>query len=350
MAPGERRLEIHFTALSFVAPEAVRFRHRLEPLEKEWVETGTRRFVNYSFVPPGEYTFRVIACNNDGVWSQTGAHLRVRVLPQFWETWLFRGTLAALAMVALIGGVILDGRRRLRRRLERLESERAVERERTRIAQDIHDDLGASLTRILMLTQEGSLESESKEAVEESIRQVHTTARELTREMDEIVWAVNPEHDTLESLVNYLCRYGQTFLNAAHLRCRLDVPVDLPGWPVRAEVRHNLFLAFKEILNNIVRHAGATEVRLAVSLSPTEFRLTLRDDGRGFAGEPQTELEPEGEDSDRIATGLGLESIQRRLTRVGGRFEVKGLQGEGTTCELRVPLQSMSARPIHKKR
>lgn len=350
MKPGERRLDIYYTALSYVDPDSVRFRHKLDPLEKQWVDGGTRRSVNYSFVPPGNYTFQVIACNNDGVWNETGAQLAVRVLPQFWETWPFRIAMGILAMAAVTGLVLVDARRRLHRKLERLESERAVERERTRIAQDIHDDLGASLTRILMLTQDGSVDAESGESVEDNIRQVHRTARELTREMDEIVWAVNPEHDTLESLVNYLCRYSQTYLNAAHLRCRLDVPVELPGWSVRAEVRHNLFLAFKEILNNIVKHADATEVRVVISLTPTEFRLELRDNGRGLGTHLAAESNVEPEDSDRIASGLGLENIRRRLTGLDGNFEITGGPGQGTTFDLRIPLKSMSTRGASRRK
>ena len=139
-----------------------------------------------------------------------------------------------------------------------------------------------------------------------------------TREMDEIVWAVNPEYYTLESLVNYLCRYAQTFLSAAHLRaagtCRW---IFLHGW-YTPDIRHNLFLAFKEALNNIVKHSGASEVRVTIDLLPAELRLELRDDGRGLQGSLATVAGPDSENPDRIASGLGLDGIRRRLTRLGG--------------------------------
>jgi signal transduction histidine kinase/ligand-binding sensor domain-containing protein len=350
MAPDERRLEIHYTALSFAAPEKVLFRYRLEPLEKEWVEAGTRRSANYSFVPPGNYTFQVTACNNDGVWNATGAQLGVSVLPRFWQISWFRILMGCLVIAAVAGVVFLDARRQLRRKMERLEGERAVDRERSRIAQDIHDDLGASLTRILMLTQEGSGGAQGAESVEDNIRQVHATARALTREMDEIVWAVNPEHDTLESLVNYLCRYAQTFLSAAQLRCRLDVPLDIPARLVHADVRHNLFLAFKEVLNNIVKHACATKVWVTIDLLPTELRLELRDDGLGLQGSPAAEASSNTEDSDRIASGLGLDGIRRRLTQMGGRFEVRNVEDQGATCELWVPFEGMSISRTSSRR
>src|SRR5204862_4009867 len=127
----------------------------------------------------------------------------------------------------------------------RLERQRAIERERTRIAKDIHDDLGASLTRITMLSQSARADSDHSVAASDLDR-IYDTAREMTRAMDEIVWAVNPQHDTLDSLATYLGKFAQDFLAAAHIRCRLEVPIELPAWPLTAEVRHNIFLAFKE--------------------------------------------------------------------------------------------------------
>ncbi|MDW8310092.1 MAG: two-component regulator propeller domain-containing protein, partial [Verrucomicrobiales bacterium] len=281
--PGRRRLEFQFTGLSFVVPEKVRFKYRLEGLESEWLDAGAARKVNYSYVPPGKYTFRVIACNNDGVWNETGAQLALVVQPFFWETLGFRVALGSLALAAVAGGVWFETRRRLHRKLERAERQRAIERERSRIARDIHDDLGASLTRITMLCQTARADLHRPEQAAEDLDRIYGTARELTRALDEIVWAVNPRHDTLDSLANYLGRFAQDYLRPAGVRCRLDIPVHLPPWPLTAEVRHNLFLAFKEALNNVLKHAAATEVRLTLALEPNGFRLTVEDNGRGFA-------------------------------------------------------------------
>ena len=151
--PGHHRVEIHYTGLSFVAPEKVQFKYRLEGLEQDWMDAGTKRLVNYSFIPPGNYTFHVTACNNDQVWNQTGATLSFDLLPYFWQTLWFHFWAAVLTVAAASGAVWFDVRRRMRRKLERMERERAIERERERIAKDIHDDLGASLTRITMLSQ-----------------------------------------------------------------------------------------------------------------------------------------------------------------------------------------------------
>ena len=260
IGPGAHRYEFSFTGLSFTVPEKVRFSYRVEGLDPDWADASTKRLVNYSYIPPGDYTFRVTACNNDGVWSEPGAAVHFTVLPQFWQTWWFRA-LSGLGAAGLITAVVLlVTRRRMREKLERLEQQRAIERERTRIARDIHDDLGASLTRITMLSQSARAELEPSAAASDLDR-IFDTARELTRAMDEIVWAVNPQHDTLDSLATYLGRFAQGFLASAHVSCRLDVPMQLPTWPVTAETRHNLFLAFKESLNNAVKHSQTTEVR-----------------------------------------------------------------------------------------
>ena len=333
--PGGSRFEFHFTALSFVAPEKVRFKYRIEGLEKDWNDTDTKRVADYSFLPPGDYEFHVIACNNDGVWNEKGVELPFTLLPHFWQTWWFH-FFSGLATVTLVSGAVwLDMRRRMRRRLEKLEREQAVERERSRIAKDIHDDLGASLTRITMLSQLARGEMLLPEPVAKNLDRIFGTARELTRAMDEIVWAVNPRHDTLNSLANYLSRFAHDYLSAAEIRCRLDVPLQLPALPVRADVRHNLFLAFKESLNNVVKHAAATEVRVELKLEPSRLALLVADNGRGFTADAKGVASP-----DRIQSGSGLLNTKRRLADIGGLCEVQSEPSGGTSVRFFVPLRA----------
>ena len=280
--PGRHRLEFDYTGLSFVAPEKVRFKCRLKGFEPDWVDIGDKRTVTYNYIPPGKYLFQVTACNNDGIWNDTGASLAFEVLPYFWQTTSFR-ILGGVATVLAAGGAVwFDMRRRMRRRLERVEHQRDIERERSRIAQDIHDDLGASLTRITMLSESVRGDARVPETVAKILDRIFGTARELTRAMDEIVWAVNPRHDRLDSLANYLSRFAHDYLSVAEIRCRLDVPLQLPTLPVTAEVRHNLFLAYKEALHNIVKHAAANEVRVELKFEAAQLTLRVADNGRGI--------------------------------------------------------------------
>ncbi|HNQ88937.1 MAG TPA: two-component regulator propeller domain-containing protein [Verrucomicrobiota bacterium] len=328
--PGRHRLEIHYAGLSYAAPHRMRFRHRLEGIEDQWNDVGNARTAYYSYLPPGSYTFRVVACNNDGVWNEVGAALSIRQLPHYWQTWWFRAGSSAggAALVALAVAAVV--RRRHRRKLEVLERQRAVERERIRIAQDIHDDLGAHLTRISLLSESalGKLTNEAPAASD--LRRIQTTAHDVTCALDEIVWAVNPRHDTLNSLVNYLTNYAEEHLEAAGVRMRLDLPVALPAWPLTVEVRHNLFLATKEALHNVMKHAAATEVRLFLQLTAEGFTLELEDNGRGFAA---------------ATDGNGLWSMKKRLEDVGGNCEIHGAPGHGTRVRFSVRVQS-AARPL----
>jgi signal transduction histidine kinase len=344
--PGKQRLELRYTGLSFAAPDKVRFRHRLEGLESDWVEAGTKRVAQYSYLPPGTYTFRVIACNNDDVWNEEGASLTFRVLPQVWQTWWFKIILAVAAAGVVAALAISVTRMRVRRKLEQLERQRALERERARIARDIHDDLGASLTRITLLSQSVRSELGSEHRAVPDVDQIYSTARELTRSMDEIVWAVNPEHDTLDSLVTYLGRFAQRFLSVAGIRCRLDAPLDLPALALTSEMRHNVFLAFKEALNNVVKHAQATEVRLSLELRPEGFMLVIADNGRGFRCPPGQAPALEPADGQRLVAGNGLANMQKRLREIGGCCEWETAPGEGTRAKLVVVVKAWARSVI----
>jgi signal transduction histidine kinase/ligand-binding sensor domain-containing protein len=330
IAPGNHRFQVRYTGLSFVSPEKVQFKYILEGLEDQWREAGSERFADYSYLRPGDYTFRVTAANNDGVWNDIGASLSFRVLPFLWQTWWFQAVSLSVGAGAVGSGALWASRRRVRLKLEQLERQRALERERARIARDIHDDLGASLTRITMLSQSVRSEVEDRKETAEEVDHIYLTARELTRAMDEIVWAVNPRHDTLDSLVTYLGRFAQQFLSAAGIRCRLDVPVNLPAWALTSEVRHNVFLAFKEALHNVLQHARATEVRVSVELQSGGFKLTIADNGCGF-DTPAAKLNstPRFEGT-RLSVGNGVYNMRKRLEEVGGRCEWETAPGEGT--------------------
>ncbi|HWW03445.1 MAG TPA: two-component regulator propeller domain-containing protein [Candidatus Acidoferrum sp.] len=341
MPPGRHRFEFQYAGMSFITPDKMAFKYRLEGLERDWQEAGAQRVAPYSYLPPGSYTFRVIACNNDNVWNEAGASLALVVAPYFWQTWWFQTILLFGGAAGVGAGVLWATRRRLRRKLELLERQRALERERARIARDIHDDLGASLTRITMLSQSVRSEVEGQAQAAADVDQIYGTARELTRAMDEIVWAVNPKHDTLDSLVTYLGRYAQHFLSVAAIRCRLDVPVNLPAWALTAEVRHNVFLALKEALHNVIKHAGATEVRVSLDMRPDGFVLQIADNGRGFDWHAlNTRATPIG-DGARVAGGNGVSNMQKRLEEIGGRCQWETARGEGTRVNLVVVVTRM---------
>jgi signal transduction histidine kinase len=327
--PGRKHYEFRYTALSF---ESTRFRYRIEGYDTDWVEAGSRRTAQYSRLPAGDYRFRVIACDDKGVWNETGSSLGFSVQPYFYEqrSFLILASIGVLGVVALT--VRMAAARKYRVRLARLEQQHAIERDRARIAKDIHDDIGAGLTQITLLSE---LARREKEQAGNHLERISHSARELTRAMDEIVWAVDPQHDTFTGLMDYISAFAEDFLRVAGVRCRMDMPTTLPEMRVPAELRYNLFLALKETLNNIVKHAQATEVWLRVRVGEGFFSLIVEDNGKGLSG---VNVKPAGT-SERLSSGSGLLNLEQRLSSIGGKCRIESVPGQGTRVEMTVNVE-----------
>jgi signal transduction histidine kinase len=201
-----------------------------------------------------------------------------------------------------------------------------VERERARIAQDLHDDLGTSLTRINLLSGLVSHEHTPETEIGPLTRQIRSTSREMVNRLNEIVWAVNPKHDRLGELLGYLGNFAESFCRDARWRCRLKIAPEIPDRPIRAEVRHNLYLAFKEAVNNAIRHSGGTELRIQATVEQDQLLVSVCDNGKG--------LSTPAPDQRR---GHGLDNMRQRLERLGGICNVQS-SPQGCTVEFRLPL------------
>ena len=335
---GNQQTVIEFTALSFAAPQNLAFKYRLEGLDKGWLDSRSRRSVSYPHLDPGDYRFHVKACNNDGIWNEAGVALALHVLPAFWQTWWFR--IATILCVLGLNGFLARhyAVRRMRRRLEQINRERAVENERSRIAQDIHDDLGANLTEITLLSELAQSEEAPPHEVQSDIRKIAARARELTRSVDATVWAVNPRYDNFDSFVSYACTYAADYLTSAGIRLRMEVPVELPSHALPPEVRHNVFLILKEALNNTVKHAAATEVWLRIRVRPEGFSLAIEDNGKGFnlAAADEKARSDAGPLNIDATQKDGLFNMRRRMESIGGQLELASQPGQGTKIRLNV--------------
>jgi signal transduction histidine kinase/ligand-binding sensor domain-containing protein len=326
LPPDHRRLAFDFAALSYSAPENVRFRYRLDNFDNVWTETASEHSARYSRLPAGHYLFRVVACNDMGVWNETGASLAIVVSPFFWQTWWFRIGLASAFTAAVILVVRLVSFRRLRRKLQVAEQHAALSHERARIAQDIHDDLGGSLSHIKLLSELAVQDRFPADPPEKSLRQITATARQMLKSLDEIVWAINPRNDTLPSLISYLGQHAVEFLRAAGVRCVIDLPDNPPEITVPSDLRHHVFLLVKEALTNVVRHAQARTVHLEVKIEAGSLQVSIEDDGCGFdyvAGDSH---------------GNGLRNMRKRMAALAGEFEMKSQSGAGTRVRLKVRL------------
>ncbi|MDR1010682.1 MAG: histidine kinase [Opitutaceae bacterium] len=330
IAPGQHHVQFQVTALNFAAPDGVRFRVKLHGAETEWRNVDSRRLIGYGPLLPGKYRFHVIACNNDGVWNEAGDFLEFKVLPWFWETVWFKIILGIAVFATLVIIATRMQRQRYRRRIQDVERQRELERERTRIAQDLHDDLGTSLTQINLLSALASREQTPIGETRELIQQVDGCAREMVTALDEIVWAVNPKNDSWFELANYLGFFAEEFFQGTGMRCRLGIPEQIPHIPISSEVRHHLFLVVKEALNNAARHSRAEQVWLRIAADAREVAICVEDDGCGFHHPP---AEP------RHSGGNGMNNMRHRMAQVGGSVEIRGGPGgRGTAMIFRIPL------------
>jgi signal transduction histidine kinase len=281
--------------------------------------------IPYAHLPAGYYRFRVNEMSLAGIPGNGEVSLAVEMPLVFWRTPWFWVSVVTLILAAGVGGWRYVSWRRRRLEMQRLEQHLALDRERLRIAQDIHDDLGARVTQISLLSAMAQGKTSLPEEARTEFGKVSQMTRDLVSALYETVWVVNPENDNLDALVSYLCQMSNQQCAQAQLRCRLEIPESPPAIPLSSQIRHNLSMAVKESLHNIIKHAHATEVRLRITFEASTLAIWIHDDGRGFDPADRPE-------------GNGLRNLERRLRDIGGTASVESRIGVGTTVLLRLPV------------
>jgi ligand-binding sensor domain-containing protein/signal transduction histidine kinase len=324
LPPGHRRVEFSFAALCLSAPENVHYQYRLAGFDEDWEEAGSQRAISYSRLPAGEYQFQVRAQNGESAWSDVSS-VRLVVKPFFWQTWWLRLIVVTLFSFTLVAVVRYVSFRRLHSKVRALEQQAALDKERSRIARDIHDSVGGSLTQLKLLFELAQRSRAQPDKVDSLGEEGVTATRQLIKSMDEIVWAVNPHYDSLPHLIDYIGQFAIEFLARADIRCRVDLPDRPVEWAVSPETRHNLFLAVKEALNNVILHAGAREVWLHVTATEKALTIAIEDNGHGF--EPNSKKE----------FADGLSNLDQRMTEIGGLSTIETKVDAGTRVSLIFP-------------
>ncbi len=300
-------------------------RLRLECEEMYSIGRGGDAEVAFRALPVGSYVFRAWATDELGRPTGPSLRLPVEVRPPFYATRWFRLAGVGLIAAGLLGGVRYFTWRKVQQELQRLERRRAVEEERTRLARDIHDEMGSRFTQISLLAGRALKAAPPDESVREPIRHINGAVRELASALEEIIWAANPSHDSLEGFSNYLSQYAGVVLRDAGVRCRLDIPALLPAVSLSSGTRHRLMMAVKEALNNALKHAAATEVRVELEFAVGRLLVTVADNGSGF-------------DPASVKRGNGLSYLARRMEEAGGSCVIEAETGKGTRVRLEVPL------------
>ncbi|HYE95925.1 MAG TPA: two-component regulator propeller domain-containing protein [Rubricoccaceae bacterium] len=312
LTPRQSAVTFEFAALNFTDPHKNRYAYRLEGLDDDWVEAGTQRTARYASLPPGRYTFRVRAANNDGVWNLQGAALPVTVLPPFWRTWWFR----FLGLAAVAAALAVAYRLRVRRLL-------AVERLRLRIAGDLHDDLSTDLSGIALVTDLLHRHPNLADDDRRQLAEVRDTALAMVDGLRDIVWTINPEHDTLEAMVRRMRQVAARLLTGLDHTFEADVPAGAHA--VAMTLRRDVLLLYKEALHNVARHARATRVSVRLAQRDGHLDLTVEDDGQGF-------------DPEQVEGGHGLRSMRARAAALHADLDVVSRPGAGTRLHLRLPM------------
>ncbi len=307
LPPSDNFFTFDFSALDFIDPTKVRYRYRLDPLEKEWVEAGNRGTANYTTVPPGRYTLRVTATNSEGVETTDGLAIPVRVRAPYYTTLWFRSLMAFL-LLGLISAAYGYRVRQLRARQEL----------RLRIAGRLHDDVGANLSalalRLGMLRGARGLDDQERERVQS----LGALARETAHKVREIVWVVNTKYDTVAGLLAKMRDAVDTMLGDQPMSVDAEIPAPGDQRRVDMRLRQDVYLMFKEALHNVVKHSGARSVSVSVQWDDPRLTWQVQDDGRGF--DPQGSVE-----------GNGLDLMRARAARHGGQLSIESAVGRGTT-------------------
>lgn len=308
-----------------------------EQLMVEWNEAYSiglagHRVAVYENLPQGRYRFRVEEATALGVSAGPEASLEVGVPPAFYRRPWFWGVMAAGAvLLAAAAGRYLSWRR-MRRRMVQLKQERLVERERLRIAQNIHDDLGARVTQISLLSGMAQANPKFPAEARAEFDRVSTMSRELVAALYETVWSVSPENDNLDALGGYLCQMAGQLCAQGPVRCRLRVGSLPRDTAISSQARHQIVMTVKEALHNVLKHAGATEVVLRAEFAAGVLAVGVEDNGRGF-------------DTASAPAGNGLANMQRRMAGAGGACAVARRPGGGTQVDLRLPVGTEAGAP-----
>ena len=320
---NQNDLQIEFSGMSFAPGELLRYQHKLEGADRDWSALTDQRSINYANLAPGSYRFLVRAVTADGTFSQSPATVTFRILPPIWQRWWF----LTVGVLVVVASTYTLYRYRVRQLIE-------LERVRTRIATDLHDDIGASLSRMAILSEVVKRQDEVKSGTSRRmLTEIADSARGLVDAMSDIVWSIDPQRDDLRSVSARIRQFASDVLEARGIKWELKLPPELETVKLNAEQRRQLLLIFKEALNNVVRHAECVNVTLSLALEGRALAAEVRDDGRGF------QLEGTDQFSGNGRGGNGLKNMRARVAQLGGEISIASLPGQGTCLTFKVPLK-----------
>jgi len=320
--PDSRNITVEFASLDYNDQQKIQYAYRMND-SREWIKTGNENILSFSDLSSGSHRVFVRSTNSEGVWLSNEISCLIVVHPWWWETSWFRLGVALAGISLLIFGTRFYYRRKLEKQKNILERQQAVEKERTRIATDMHDDLGANLSRIKFLSETIGIKKQKQENIENEINSIRNYSHEMIDKMGEIVWALNEKNDTLIDLLAYTRSYSVEYLSQNNIQTEVQTPEDIPNQFLSGEFRRNVYLTVKEALHNIVKHSEADTVDIRVEAG-TQLFISIHDNGKGF---DEGNIRP---------FSNGISNMKKRIKNLGGSLEIRNTNG--STVILSVPL------------
>lgn len=319
----QNNLSFYFSAPTYLDEKQVQYSYQLKgSINSDWSEPSNNAFISFINLQTGDYILNVKANFPASRYPEQNIQYKFSILPPWWQTWWFRSIAGVFIIGLLITGSRFYYRRKLEMQMAGLEKQQAIEKERTRIATDMHDDLGAGLSRIKFLSQ-SILKKEHDGMMKSEMEKITSYSDEMSEKMGEIIWALNEKNDTLADLIAYTRSYTAEYLTVNNIECEANTPLHLPGTFITGEIRRNIFLAVKECLHNIVKHAEATKVSFSIVLDH-DMQIVIHDNGKGIDW------------SNQRAFSNGIQNIKKRMKEING--EVNFANEQGTKVSLNIPL------------
>ena len=317
LGPDQNSFSIYFSSISFVQRDKMTYYYKMEGVDKEWIQSDVSKLVSYSLLPPGRYTFKVYCETIEGIRSKGITQMSFTIMPPFWRTKWFISILLFLLALAIYAIHNLRVNRLL-----------AVEKLRNRVARDLHDDMGSTLSTINILSSMAKTKM-STDAVKttEYLSKISDNSQRMMEAMDDIVWSIKPSNDSMQRVTARMREFATNVLEAKDMELHFSVAEDVHEVKLNMEARRDFFLVFKEAVNNAAKYSKAERVDVCIELQKRMLMLTVRDNGHGF-------------DVAKADGGNGLGNMQKRAESMNGRVRISSTPGEGTKVMVMVPVKN----------
>ena len=309
---AQNNFSFAFSAPDYVDPDKNKFAYKLEHFDKDWIQTDAKkRYASYTNLDAGEYVFRVKASNCDDVWNEQGQFIKLIIAPPYWKTWWFK-------LLCTIGvGVIL-----YIVYYNRMQKLRDINRIRNKIASDLHDDLGATLSSISIMSELVNQQvKEQSPQVSSLLEKIGSSSRNMIESVNDMVWAINPKNDSFENIIKRMRNFASEILIPKDIAFHFDFDRNLLHSRLKMDMRRSFYLIFKEAVNNVAKYSNAANAFVMIWYQENNLKMTIRDDGDGF-------------DPDIADQGNGLTNMQQRAEGMNAHFHLQSVPGKGTLVEL----------------